>query len=80
MSEHALKILHQVYLNVILGVVPCDPEDGDTREDVFVDYLAETVASMVEHEDIAAADALYGVAEICRVLWKKKGEEKKDAT
>lgn len=81
MTEHALNILHQIFLNVILGVVPCDPEDGDTREDVFAEYLAETVTSMVEHEDITAADALYGVAEICHILWKNEEEKKKkDAT
>lgn len=80
MSEKAQDILHQIFLNVILGIIPCDPEEGETREEVFAEYLAETVTSMVEHGDITAADALYAVGEICHILWKKEGEEKKDAT
>lgn len=82
MSETALKILRQVYLNAILGVVPCDPEEGETREDIFAEYLAETVTYMVEHGDITAADTLYAVSEICPLIWRAKkegGEEKKDA-
>lgn len=81
MSEKAQDILHQIYMNAILGVVPCDPEEGETREEIFTSYLAGTVVSMVTNGDIGAVDALYAVSEICPLIWgaKKEGEEKKDA-
>ena len=82
MSEKAQDILHQIYMNAILGIVPCDPEEGETREEIFTSYLAETVTSMVTNGDISAVDALYAVGEICPLIWgreKEKGEEKKDA-
>ena len=81
MSEHAFKILFRVYLNIILGVVPCEPENEDDREEIFADYIADTTASMVEYGDISAIDAFYGMADLCHTIWKKEGgEEKKDAT
>ena len=81
MTEAALNILQQVYLNVILGVVPCEPEDEDAREEVFTDYIAETVVAMVSAGDMSAIDAFYSMADLSHFLWttKKEGEEKKDA-
>lgn len=83
MIEAALNILQQVYLNVILGVVPCEPEDEDAREEVFTGYIAETVVAMVSAGDMSAIDAFYGMADLSHFLWgakKEGGEEKKDAT
>lgn len=82
MTKKAQDILQQVYMNVILGVVPCEPEDQDAREEVFTDYIADTIIAMVNAGDISAIDAFYGVADLCRAIWttKKEGEEKKDAT
>ena len=82
MTEAALNALQQVYLNVILGVVPCDPKDQDAREEVFTDYIADTVVAMVSAGDMSAIDAFYGMADLSHLLWgakKEGGEEKKDA-
>lgn len=81
MTENAVKILYQVYMNVILGVIPCDPENEDARKEVFADYIADTIIAMINAGDISAVDAFYATAEICPLIWrtKKEGEEKKDA-
>lgn len=81
MTERAFKILFQVYLNVILGLIPCEPKDEDDRKEIFADYIADTAASMVEYGDISAIDGFYGMVDLCHIIWKKEGgEEKKDAT
>ena len=82
MTKNALHILYQVYLNILLGVVPCDPEENEIREEIFMDYIADTIIAMVSAGDISAIDAFYATAEICHFLWgakKEGGEEKKDA-